>query len=62
VIDLGHRLAQRRQAGLGGQGGQQVGLHAVQLALGAADLVAAVGDHDAGGRILGVGAERSMAG
>ena len=32
VIDLGHRLAQRRQPGAGVEGGAQVGLHAVELA------------------------------
>ena len=57
VIDLGHRLAQGRQAGLGGQGRQQVGLHAVQLGLGAADLVSTLGDNDARLRVAGIAAE-----
>ena len=57
VVDLGHRLAQRRQPGARPQRLAQVGLHAVQLGLGAADLVAAPGRLDVGGRIVRVGPE-----
>ncbi len=57
MVDLGHRLAQRRQPGARAQRQAQVGLHAVKLGLGAADLVAAARQVDVGGGVLGIGAE-----
>ena len=57
VVDLGHRLAQGGQAGPGGQGHAQVGLHPVELDLGAADLVPPPRGLEVGGRVVGVGPE-----
>ena len=48
VIDLGHRLAQRGQPGAGRQGRAKLVLHAVELHLRAADLVAAARRDKAG--------------
>ena len=57
VIDLRDRFAQGSQAGLGSERCQQIGLHAVQFQLGPADLVPTGRDDDAGGGIVGIGAE-----
>ena len=57
VVDLRHRLAQRRQPGAGVEGDPQIGLHPVQFRLGPADLVAAARELDPGLRIVRIGAE-----